>query len=92
MQKKKILSRERFSLPDGVWLKTNQAAEALDISRVTLLNQKKQGVFLAGCHYIRLGDKETSPLLWNIPNCRERQARFEPPQFVHEPELVEGAS
>ena len=78
-------------MPDGAWLKTPQAAEALNISRVTLLNQKKQGVFLAGCHYIRLGDKETSPLLWNIPNCRERQARFEPPQFVHEPEL-EGAS
>ena len=91
MQKKKILSRERYSLPDGAWLKTPQAAEALNISRVTLLNQKKEGKFLSGYHFIRLGDKETSPLLWNIPNCRERQARFEPPQFVHEPEL-EGAS
>ncbi len=87
MQKKKILRRERYSLPDGEWLKTHQAADALSISRVTLLNQKKEGKFVAGEHYIRLGDKETSPLLWNIPNCRKRQAMFEPPQFIQEKEL-----
>ena len=69
-------------LPDGVYLKTPEATEALGISEATLYRRKAEGWFIQGVHYVTTGPFKRSSFLWNVDECRKVQGNWSAPEEV----------
>jgi len=61
-------------IPPGEWLRTNEAVQALGISRDTLLRRCRDGYLRPGEHYIASGPHRTSPRIWSITSVRTAMA------------------
>ena len=72
----------RNRIPDGVYLKTPEATEALGISTATLYRRKAEGYFLHGIHYVTTGPTKRSSFLWNVEECRKVQGDWTAPEPV----------
>ena len=69
-------------LPDGVYLKTPEAIDALGISKATLYRRKAEGWFVQGTHYVTSGPTKRSSFLWNVEECRKVQGDWTTPEPV----------
>ena len=69
-----------IELPTGVWLRTKDVPDALNISRATLTRRKSEGWFKPGTHFLRSGTGDTSNLLWNVDSCRKVLAEMAAPE------------
>lgn len=69
-------------IPDGVYLKTPEAVEALGISKATLYRRKAEGYFLQGIHFVTTGPAKRSSFLWNVEECRKVQGDWTSPEPV----------
>jgi len=69
-------------LPDGTYLKTPGAIDALGISKSTLYRRKNEGYFTPGIHYVTTGPSRRSAFLWNVDECRKVQGTWDAPEQV----------
>ena len=69
------------ALPEGEWRKTAEAAPLLGVTRQNLTQLVEKGYFIGGQHFLKLGDTDTSPRLWNIDSCRLVFAELAAPSF-----------
>ena len=69
-------------LPDGTYLKTQEAVDALGISEATLYRRKAEGWFVQGVHFVTTGPFKRSSFLWNVDECRKVQGNWDAPQPV----------
>ena len=69
-------------IPDGIYLKTSEATEALGISKATLYRRKAEGWFVMGIHYVTTGPTMRSSFLWNVEELRKVQGDWTAPEPV----------
>ena len=69
-------------LPDGTYLKTQEAVDALGISEATLYRRRAEGWFVQGVHFVNTGPFKPSSFLWNVDECRKVQGNWSAPEAV----------
>ena len=76
------MSNNNGKLPDGTYLKTPEAVDALGICEATLYRRKAEGWFVHSIHYVTTGPFKRSAFLWNVDECRKVQGNWTAPEAV----------
>ena len=68
-----------YELPAGLWLRTKDAVDELNLSKATLFRRKKEGYFKLGTHFVTTGPTPRANVLWNVDACRKVLSLWEAP-------------
>ena len=92
------MSNSSNKLPDGTYLKTQEAVDALGISEATLYRRKAEGWFVQGVHFVTTGPFKRSSFFGTLMNVERskatgmRPSRFDDQRIFHRIEMACGGS